>query len=80
MTETVILDLHTFNTKYHNSLQPHHSSPKSCSQFTNSSRFIVHHITIHSSQLFTNTSHSLLQHKTNSQFSTRLKSSHIRFI
>jgi hypothetical protein len=27
-TETIIPKLHTFNTKYHNSSQIHHSSPK----------------------------------------------------
>jgi hypothetical protein len=37
MTETVISELHTFNTKYNNSSQPHHSSPKSSSRFTNDS-------------------------------------------
>jgi hypothetical protein len=66
MTETVILELHTFKTKYHNSSQPHHRSPKSSSQFTISQ--------------FINISHSPLQHKTNSQFGTRLKPSHIRVV
>jgi hypothetical protein len=28
MTETIIPELHTFNTKYHNSSQVHQSSPK----------------------------------------------------
>jgi hypothetical protein len=68
MTETLILELHTFNTKHHTSSQPHLSSPKSSSQFTNGSPH-------HSSQI--HHIYSPLQHKTNSQFDTKLKPSHI---
>jgi hypothetical protein len=57
MAETIITELHTFNTKYHNSLQIHQSSPKyhqSSQFFANTSHNTLHKVTIHyKSQIIT---------------------------